>query len=80
MYLYIYPFRILNSPLLCLNKSRQYSSYALLFRGYVGPGGLGEGYPQAENCTGGMAGYIDKKLFGVNHIYGHPTSKVSWSF
>ena len=43
--------------------------------GYVGPGGLGEGYPEAENCTGGMAGYIDKKLFGANHIYGHPTSK-----
>ena len=49
----------------------------LLFRGYVGPGGLGEGYPEAENCTGGMAGYIDRKFFGVNHIYGHPTSKVN---
>ncbi|CAB3994078.1 heparan-alpha-glucosaminide N-acetyltransferase-like [Paramuricea clavata] len=43
--------------------------------GYVGPGGIGEGYPEAENCTGGMAGYIDSKLFGENHIYGHPTSK-----
>ncbi|XP_028405101.1 heparan-alpha-glucosaminide N-acetyltransferase-like isoform X2 [Dendronephthya gigantea] len=43
--------------------------------GYVGPGGIGEGYPQSENCTGGIAGYIDRKLFGENHIYGHPTSK-----
>ena len=47
-----------------------------LSRGYVGPGGIGEGYPEAKNCTGGMAGYIDRQLFGENHIYGHPTSKV----
>jgi hypothetical protein len=29
------------------------------------------------NCTGGAAAYIDRKIFGVNHIYGSPTCKVS---
>ncbi|XP_046863159.1 heparan-alpha-glucosaminide N-acetyltransferase-like isoform X2 [Xenia sp. Carnegie-2017] len=43
-------------------------------RGYVGPGGIGEGYPTYENCTGGMAGYIDRSFFGKSHIYQHPTS------
>ncbi|XP_056387378.1 proto-oncogene tyrosine-protein kinase receptor Ret-like isoform X5 [Hyla sarda] len=42
--------------------------------GYLGPGGIGDDglYP---NCTGGAAGYIDKWLFGPNHIYNHPTCK-----
>ncbi|XP_071986015.1 heparan-alpha-glucosaminide N-acetyltransferase-like isoform X2 [Engystomops pustulosus] len=42
--------------------------------GYLGPGGIGDDglYP---NCTGGAAGYIDKWLFGPNHIYNYPTCK-----
>lgn len=40
-------------------------------RGYLGPGGLhDEG--KYENCTGGAAGYIDRKVFG-EHMYMHPT-------
>ena len=46
------------------------------FRGYLGPGGLHDN-GSYFNCTGGAAGYIDRKLFGVNHIYGHPTSEVN---
>eukprot|EP01102_Stenamoeba_stenopodia_P018071 TRINITY_DN6579_c0_g1_i3.p1 TRINITY_DN6579_c0_g1~~TRINITY_DN6579_c0_g1_i3.p1 ORF type:complete len:477 (-),score=96.36 TRINITY_DN6579_c0_g1_i3:96-1526(-) len=40
--------------------------------GYLGPGGLADNgmYP---NCTGGAAGYIDKQIFGENHIYQWPT-------
>ena len=52
-----------------------------LFRGYLGPGGLhsySENSNQSNvNCTGGAAGYIDRQLFGENHIYQHPTSTVS---
>ena len=44
-------------------------------RGYTGPGGLGEGYPEAFNCTGGMAGYIDRVALG-KHLYRWPTIKV----
>lgn len=40
-------------------------------RGYLGPGGLHD-YGQYYNCTGGVAGYIDRKLFG-EHMYKHPT-------
>ena len=47
----------------------------LFFRGYLGPGGLHENGTHF-NCTGGAAGYIDRKLFGENHIYHHPSSKV----
>lgn len=43
-------------------------------RGFIGPGGIGDDgkYP---NCTGGAAGYIDRKIFGSNHMYNHPTCK-----
>jgi len=40
--------------------------------GYLGPGGLADNASH-PNCTGGAAGWIDKSLFGENHIYGHPT-------
>eukprot|EP00795_Rhopilema_esculentum_P008206 gene8206-14143_t len=41
-------------------------------RGYLGPGGIGDDgkYP---NCTGGASGYIDRLVFGDNHMYGKPT-------
>ena len=45
------------------------------FRGYLGPGGI-EGDGSNENCTGGAAGYIDREIFGLNHMYGHPTCTV----
>ncbi|XP_074648946.1 heparan-alpha-glucosaminide N-acetyltransferase-like isoform X2 [Tubulanus polymorphus] len=41
--------------------------------GYIGPGGLSEN-SSYYNCTGGAAGYIDRIVFSVNHIYQHPTS------
>lgn len=51
-----------------------YSLY-LYFRGYLGPGGIGD-YGKYENCTGGAAKYIDMKIFGLNHIYQGPTCQV----
>lgn len=40
-------------------------------KGYLGPGGLhDEG--KYLNCTGGAAGYIDRKVFG-SHMYTNPT-------
>ena len=47
------------------------------FRGYIGPGGLADnGTYMNANCIGGAAGYIDRWMFGEDHIYGHPTAKV----
>lgn len=43
-------------------------------KGYLGPGGIGQGFPEAYNCTGGMAGYIDRIALGT-HIYRFPTIK-----
>uniref|UniRef100_A0A6P7H1W1 Heparan-alpha-glucosaminide N-acetyltransferase-like isoform X1 n=1 Tax=Diabrotica virgifera virgifera TaxID=50390 RepID=A0A6P7H1W1_DIAVI len=44
-------------------------------KGYIGPGGLGD-HGKLENCTGGVAGYIDRQLFG-NHLYSdHNLEKV----
>jgi heparan-alpha-glucosaminide N-acetyltransferase len=40
--------------------------------GYLGPGGL-HNHSFSPNCTGGAAGYIDRIVFGENHIYQHPT-------
>lgn len=53
-----------------------YISIIILYcRGYTGPGGIGEGFPSAFNCSGGMAGYIDRIALG-NHLYRFPTIKV----
>ncbi|XP_072261386.1 heparan-alpha-glucosaminide N-acetyltransferase [Pyxicephalus adspersus] len=43
--------------------------------GYLGPGGIGD-FGQYSNCTGGAAGYIDRLVFGEDHIYQHPSSNV----
>jgi len=52
----------------------------LLFSGYLGPGGLADnGKYTNSNCIGGAAGYIDRWMFGEDHIYGHPTAKVPHS-
>ncbi|KAK0097192.1 hypothetical protein PV326_003006 [Microctonus aethiopoides] len=40
-------------------------------KGYIGPGGLHEN-GKYFNCTGGFAGYIDRMVLGVNHIYQRP--------
>ncbi|XP_073978230.1 heparan-alpha-glucosaminide N-acetyltransferase [Rhodnius prolixus] len=43
--------------------------------GYIGPGGIHyNGIYQ--NCTGGITGYVDKLVLGMNHIYHNPTSKL----
>ncbi|KAL0116312.1 hypothetical protein PUN28_011257 [Cardiocondyla obscurior] len=39
--------------------------------GYLGPGGIHED-GKYFNCTGGAAGYIDKIILTVNHIYQNP--------
>ncbi|EEB18822.1 conserved hypothetical protein [Pediculus humanus corporis] len=41
--------------------------------GYLGPGGIQDG-GRFNECTGGMTGYVDKVLLGVEHIYKNPTS------
>lgn len=40
-------------------------------KGYIGPGGLHD-HGKYFNCTGGVAGYIDRAVFG-EHMYKHPT-------
>lgn len=40
--------------------------------GYLGPGGL-HNHSSSPNCTGGAAGYLDRIVFGEQHIYQHPT-------
>jgi heparan-alpha-glucosaminide N-acetyltransferase len=42
--------------------------------GYVGPGGIGD-WGVFHDCTGGAAGWIDLKVFGLHHIYDSPTCK-----
>ncbi|PSN54633.1 Heparan-alpha-glucosaminide N-acetyltransferase [Blattella germanica] len=42
--------------------------------GYLGPGGW-HNHSSSPNCTGGAAGYIDRLVFGNNHIYQNPTSR-----
>ncbi|XP_041974872.1 heparan-alpha-glucosaminide N-acetyltransferase-like [Aricia agestis] len=41
-------------------------------RGYMGPGGLHRtalGDHSLQNCTAGIAGYIDRVVFGESHLY-----------
>jgi len=42
--------------------------------GYLGPGGRHED-GEYFNCTGGAAGYIDKTILTLNHIYQNPIIK-----
>ncbi|XP_026814068.1 heparan-alpha-glucosaminide N-acetyltransferase isoform X1 [Rhopalosiphum maidis] len=44
-------------------------------KGYLGPGGL---YNSSSNinCTGGAAGYIDRLIFGENHMYSGTSKPV----
>ncbi|KFB50425.1 AGAP005761-PA-like protein [Anopheles sinensis] len=43
--------------------------------GYFGPGGkhLMNAYP---NCTGGITGYIDRAVLGIEHLYQRPTARL----
>ncbi|XP_055631012.1 heparan-alpha-glucosaminide N-acetyltransferase [Toxorhynchites rutilus septentrionalis] len=45
--------------------------------GYFGPGGihLMASYP---NCTGGVAGFIDRVVLGESHLYQHPTIRYMY--
>lgn len=43
-------------------------------KGYLGPGGC-YNHSSHSNCTGGAAGYIDRQVFGLNHLYTTPTFK-----
>ncbi|XP_070384596.1 heparan-alpha-glucosaminide N-acetyltransferase isoform X3 [Dermacentor albipictus] len=40
-------------------------------QGYLGPGGLHQN-GSFENCTGGAAGFIDRTIFGKQHLYQTP--------
>ncbi|XP_044269660.1 heparan-alpha-glucosaminide N-acetyltransferase-like [Tribolium madens] len=42
-------------------------------KGYLGPGGLDD-HGKFYNCTGGVAGYIDRQVFG-EHMYKNPACK-----
>jgi heparan-alpha-glucosaminide N-acetyltransferase len=45
-------------------------------KGYLGPAGpLVEGGKYADCVPGGAAGYIDRQILGINHVYGFPTSQ-----
>ncbi|CAL8118108.1 unnamed protein product [Orchesella dallaii] len=46
--------------------------------GYLGPGGLHNGNAYPGECVGGAAGYIDKKILTLNHIYQWPTAKGTY--
>jgi len=43
-------------------------------RGYLGPGGIGDG-GKYFNCTGGAARIIDEWILGPNHFYHSPTCR-----
>ncbi|KAF4516739.1 hypothetical protein B566_EDAN008429, partial [Ephemera danica] len=43
--------------------------------GYLGPGGLHEDL-KYRNCTGGVAGYVDRLLLGAKHLYPTPTCSI----
>jgi len=49
-------------------------------RGYLGPGGplVKNGALANATCTGGAAGYIDRKVFGERHIYDGPTCRLMY--
>eukprot|EP01112_Ceratiomyxa_fruticulosa_P022714 TRINITY_DN8418_c0_g1_i3.p1 TRINITY_DN8418_c0_g1~~TRINITY_DN8418_c0_g1_i3.p1 ORF type:complete len:606 (-),score=90.74 TRINITY_DN8418_c0_g1_i3:38-1855(-) len=46
-------------------------------KGYLGPGGIGN-FGMYQNCTGGAALYVDEVIFGSDHIFNNPTTKVMY--
>jgi heparan-alpha-glucosaminide N-acetyltransferase len=52
-------------------------------RGYTGPGGLHlykdiDKYPDPSICIGGSAGYIDKQVLSIKHIFNWPTALYTY--
>jgi len=47
--------------------------------GYLGPGGLHVGSSYASKCVGGAAGFIDRTVLKISHIYQNPTSKGTYN-
>ena len=45
----------------------------------MGPGGLHEN-SKFFNCTGGAASFVDKVIFGKNHIYSRPSCRPGKNF
>lgn len=43
--------------------------------GYIGPAGLHLNNAYPAECVGGAAGYIDRWILTVQHIYQYPTSR-----
>lgn len=52
--------------------------FLIVFRGYLGPGGIDQ-LGAFRNCTGGATGYLDRMILGKTHIYQHPTSQLVYS-
>ena len=66
--------RLQNELILCFGAD------VAVFRGYLGPGGMqvdSSGKYNLTKCTGGVAGSIDRSVFGPDHTYQHPTARVS---
>lgn len=47
-------------------------------RGYLGPGGIGDGGAYA-NCTGGFAARVDRAVFGARHMLAAPTCRALYA-
>lgn len=45
----------------------------------MGPGGLHDN-SKFFNCTGGAASFVDKVIFGENHIYSRPSCRQGKRF
>ena len=44
--------------------------------GYIGPGGLHLNGQFSGECVGGAAGYIDRWLLTIRHIYQRPSAQA----
>lgn len=65
--------RVLFRPcVICLSASLLIKTI-FFSSGYLGPGGIQDG-KEFFDCVGGMTGYVDRLVLGVNHIYQYPTS------
>lgn len=50
-----------------------------MYRGYLGPGGIHNNNAVNKTCTGGAAGYLDRQIFTIEHIYQSPTSRAVYN-
>ncbi|XP_033750008.1 heparan-alpha-glucosaminide N-acetyltransferase-like isoform X2 [Pecten maximus] len=73
--LYYWPEWIINFMLISLHCALTFGlDVPKCPKGYLGPGGEAD-MGKYSNCTGGVAGYIDRQVLGDNHIYSNPTCK-----